>query len=74
MTTTIDDESTATEPIAAEPPAVPAKPPGDYRVRLGPLVFSPKGSLVLILMISLGVNVLLIVLVVIAALIRSGKL
>jgi hypothetical protein len=72
------DAADVQEPVDAAPlpggePAAERKPLYD-KVVLGPFEFSPRGSIVLIAIITIGINVLLIVIVVIAALIRAGKL
>jgi hypothetical protein len=55
-------------------PAAPTKPATDYNVRLGPLEITPRFSMWLILIVSLGINALLMLIVVIVALLRAGKL
>jgi hypothetical protein len=78
------DETAAPEqPIEDAPPpatsddatgASTPKTAVDYTVRLGPLEITPRLSLWLILFVSIGINVLLVLIVVIIALMRAGRI
>ena len=62
-----------TSPETEEPTGTEAKP-SVGSIRLGPLVISAKFSIVLIYFLILGFNVLLMLIVVLAALHRAGRL
>lgn len=59
-----------------EPEERPVEEPGQSTgsIRLGPLVISAKFSIVLIYVMIIGFNVLLMLLVLLAALHRAGRL
>ncbi|MCC6704437.1 MAG: hypothetical protein IT334_06140 [Thermomicrobiales bacterium] len=63
------------EPVAEIDETTTETPPkSDGALRIGPLVFSAKFSIILIYVLILGFNFLLFVGVVLAALYRAGRL
>lgn len=65
---------TETEPETDEIITPDESRPTPGSIRLGPLVISAKGSVMLIYLIIIGFNLLLMVGVVLAALHRAGRL